>query len=40
MKQNPDIKFLGRVLGDVIRSYGGEALFKRGSPSPPRWRRD
>ncbi|GGO95656.1 phosphoenolpyruvate carboxylase [Stakelama pacifica] len=26
---NPDIRFLGRVLGDVIRDYGGEALFKR-----------
>lgn len=26
---NPDIRFLGRLLGDVIRSYGGEALFKR-----------
>ncbi|PVX28193.1 phosphoenolpyruvate carboxylase [Sphingomonas pokkalii] len=26
---NPDIRFLGRLLGDVIRAYGGEALFKR-----------
>ncbi len=26
---NPDIRFLGRVLGDVIRAYGGEDLFKR-----------
>lgn len=26
---NPDIRFLGRMLGDVIRAYGGEALFKR-----------
>jgi phosphoenolpyruvate carboxylase len=26
---NPDIRFLGRVLGDVIRDYGGEALFRR-----------
>ncbi|MBX3595883.1 phosphoenolpyruvate carboxylase [Sphingomonas sp.] len=26
---NPDIRFLGRVLGDVIRAYGGEALFRR-----------
>ena len=26
---NPDIRFLGRLLGDVIRGYGGEALFKR-----------
>lgn len=27
--QNPDIRFLGRLLGNVIRDYGGEALFKR-----------
>jgi tRNA A37 methylthiotransferase MiaB len=26
---NPDVRFLGRVLGDVIRAYGGEALFRR-----------
>ncbi|MEG3181086.1 phosphoenolpyruvate carboxylase [Sphingomonas sp. LT1P40] len=26
---NPDIRFLGRVLGDVIRGYGGETLFRR-----------
>ncbi|GAA0736355.1 phosphoenolpyruvate carboxylase [Sphingomonas japonica] len=26
---NPDIRFLGRLLGDVIRGYGGEELFKR-----------
>tara|TARA_Y100000815_G_scaffold162885_1_gene147813 strand:- start:2659 stop:5349 length:2691 start_codon:yes stop_codon:yes gene_type:complete len=26
---NPDIRFLGRLLGDVIRGYGGEPLFKR-----------
>jgi phosphoenolpyruvate carboxylase len=26
---NPDIRFLGRLLGDVIRAYGGDALFKR-----------
>ncbi|WP_294333863.1 phosphoenolpyruvate carboxylase [uncultured Sphingomonas sp.] len=26
---NPDIRFLGRLLGDVIRTYGGEELFKR-----------
>src|SRR5687768_1431315 len=26
---NPDIRFLGRLLGDVIRAYGGEELFKR-----------
>lgn len=29
MKQNPDIKFLGRILGQVIRTYAGEALFDR-----------
>ena len=27
--QNPDIRFLGRVLGDVIRHYGGDALYER-----------
>ena len=27
--QNPDIRFLGRLLGDVIRAYGGEPLFRR-----------
>src|SRR4051812_15302840 len=27
--QNPDIRYLGRLLGDVIRTYGGEALFER-----------
>ncbi len=27
--QNPDIKFLGRLLGDVIRDHGGERLFQR-----------
>jgi phosphoenolpyruvate carboxylase len=26
---NPDIRFLGKLLGDVIRAYGGETLFKR-----------
>ncbi len=26
---NPDIRFLGKLLGDVIRGYGGEALFDR-----------
>ncbi|WP_188054002.1 phosphoenolpyruvate carboxylase [Sphingosinithalassobacter sp. CS137] len=26
---NPDIRFLGRLLGDVIRRHGGEDLFKR-----------
>jgi phosphoenolpyruvate carboxylase len=27
--QNADIRFLGKLLGDVIRSYGGPALFQR-----------
>jgi phosphoenolpyruvate carboxylase len=27
--QNPDIRFLGRLLGDVIRQLGGEALYRR-----------
>lgn len=27
--QNPDIRFLGRLLGDVIRAYGGEGLYKQ-----------
>lgn len=27
--QNPDIRFLGRMLGDVIRELGGEELFRR-----------
>ena len=27
--QNPDIRFLGRILGDVIRALGGEALYKK-----------
>ncbi|MBH1992633.1 MAG: phosphoenolpyruvate carboxylase [Sphingomonadaceae bacterium] len=27
--QNPDIRFLGRLLGDVIRAYGGESLYKQ-----------
>ncbi len=27
--QNPDIRFLGRVLGDVIRELGGDALYRR-----------
>jgi phosphoenolpyruvate carboxylase len=26
---NADIRFLGKLLGDVIRAYGGEALFRR-----------
>jgi phosphoenolpyruvate carboxylase len=27
--QNPDIRFLGKLLGDVIRAYGGDKLFRR-----------
>ena len=27
--QNPDIRFLGKLLGDVIRASGGETLFRR-----------
>jgi phosphoenolpyruvate carboxylase len=27
--QNADIRFLGKLLGDVIRGYGGQALFER-----------
>ena len=27
--QNPDIRFLGRILGDVIRELGGEVLYQR-----------
>ena len=27
--QNDDIRFLGRILGDVIRELGGEALYRR-----------
>lgn len=27
--QNPDIKYLGRVLGDVIRAYAGQEVFER-----------
>jgi phosphoenolpyruvate carboxylase len=27
--QNADIRYLGKLLGDVIRAYGGEALFER-----------
>ncbi|WP_419826332.1 phosphoenolpyruvate carboxylase [Sphingomonas sp.] len=29
LTQTADIRFLGRLLGDVIRAYGGEALFRR-----------
>jgi phosphoenolpyruvate carboxylase len=27
--QNPDIRYLGKLLGDVIRAYGGDQLFRR-----------
>lgn len=27
--QNPDIRFLGKILGDVIRELGGERLYER-----------
>ncbi len=27
--QNPDIRYLGKLLGDVIRTHGGEKLFKQ-----------
>ena len=27
--QNADIRYLGKLLGDVIRAYGGEELFRR-----------
>lgn len=26
---NPDVRFLGKLLGDVIRAYGGNTLFER-----------
>jgi phosphoenolpyruvate carboxylase len=29
ISQNPDIRFLGRLLGNVIRHYGGDALYRR-----------
>jgi phosphoenolpyruvate carboxylase len=29
ISQNADSRFLGRVLGDIIRRYGGDALFER-----------
>ena len=29
ISQNQDIRYLGRLLGDVIRGYGGAALFER-----------
>ena len=27
--QNTDVRFLGKLLGDVIRRHGGDALFQR-----------
>ena len=27
--QNADVRFLGKLLGDVIRMHGGDALFQR-----------
>ncbi len=27
--QNADIRYLGKLLGDVIRAYGGPELFER-----------
>lgn len=29
ISQNPDIRYLGRILGDVIRELGGEKLFRQ-----------
>jgi len=29
VSQNPDIRYLGRILGDVIRIYGGERLYQQ-----------
>jgi len=29
ISQNPDIRYLGRLLGDVIRAYGGNKLYKQ-----------
>ncbi len=29
IQQNPDIRYLGKLLGDVIREHGGERLFER-----------
>lgn len=29
VQQNPDIRFLGKLLGDVIREHGGARLFER-----------
>ncbi|MBB6124163.1 phosphoenolpyruvate carboxylase [Sphingobium subterraneum] len=29
LSQNPDIRFLGKLLGDVIRAYGGDKLYRQ-----------
>src|ERR1700761_4220013 len=29
LTQNADVRFLGKLLGDVIRTHGGDALFER-----------
>ena len=29
ISQNPDIRYLGRLLGDVIRAYSGEKLYRQ-----------
>jgi phosphoenolpyruvate carboxylase len=29
LTQNADVRFLGKLLGDVIRAHGGDALFRR-----------
>jgi phosphoenolpyruvate carboxylase len=29
ISQNPDIRLLGKMLGDVIRAYGGDKLFRQ-----------
>ena len=29
ISHNPDIRYLGRILGDVIRAYGGDKLFRQ-----------
>ncbi|APG63381.1 phosphoenolpyruvate carboxylase [Sphingorhabdus lutea] len=29
ISQNPDIRYLGKMLGDVIRAYGGEKLYRQ-----------
>jgi len=29
ISQKSDIRFLGKMLGDVIRAYGGEQLFRQ-----------